>query len=530
MSTESMSTDRVPVRGSLRLTGKGHPPVEKPVVHSISYVNDANYQGMEDNDVRGFLDGVFLYGWNQPGQGWVRLGRIGWLHGYGEYELFRFLQRWDKIEKVEGASVTEAELVIETGPKAPNQAVSLALYAVHTNWDPGLGGIDKDNVSPPAQGEVWWNDRAHQSASWGLPGCSYPSADPHRGDIHPMPLAIVDLPTTGGKLRFSTPALTAYINDRVCQGEPLLFLFKLTDVHEDVRETLVHMWSGNEGDSRAQGRKPRLTLGWTSQEGHGTTDVPVLLEHGRSVVLPPLEVSGPSAMLDFEVEPESPRPLIYVRRKEDEPWVLQHGVGVLGPGPIEVRLSALCDPVVYGSTFEADLRDTWVQTGPPEAQDVTCTFLSPSGREHRVRVAYAGSFTWELRFRPTEVGRWTYRWNHAFAEPVYESKVEPFDVVVETTDQIARLLAAFEDRMAQATKRERKKDPVLKEEMARIIRAVMNVMDPEMFHDVEGRAIRERLRAIRGLFGDTVPDPIPLERAEKRSWDLGVLKPTMGRD
>src|SRR3972149_2977698 len=47
----------------------------KPLRHTSIYVNGPDYTGMEDNDIRGFLDGRFRNGWNQPGQSHVRVGR-----------------------------------------------------------------------------------------------------------------------------------------------------------------------------------------------------------------------------------------------------------------------------------------------------------------------------------------------------------------------------------------------------------------------------------------------------------------------
>lgn len=518
-----------PIRGTLVISGPGLPDVEARVLHRETYVNGAAYAGMEDNDIRGYLDGVFLYGWNQPGQSWVRLGRIGWLHRYGEYEMFRFIQRWENIRTPSVGRLADAELVLETGPKPPSQAVSVALYAVHKDWNPGAGGIDRDNVSPPGEGEVWWNERAHGKAPWGLPGCSFPSDDPELGDIGLMPLDIVHVPEEGGTLRFSSPALTAHIARQLADDKPLLFLFKLTDEDEDRRDTLVHIWSGNEGDSFGSGRKPQLHLAWESEPGHGTVQIPILLEHGRTVSLPGIDLPGPGCLVGFLPEGDSPNPVVYTRSAES-PWQRLQGVGLRGEGPLKMRVGGLLSPMAFGEPFVATLVDTWVQTGPPEKQRVEVRVTSPSGRERIVVPEYKGDCTWTFRIRPDEVGRWTYEWSHSFAEPPYRSCVEVFDVVVESMDHVARLLAAFEERLAHATAKDLKRSPELKQEFSRIVRSVMATMTPETVRSVEGQVILERLRRVRGLFGEPVPDPIPLERAEKRSWELGVLKQRTGRD
>src|SRR5690606_35668650 len=79
---------------------------ELALLHRHSWVRGRKYEGMEDNDIRGFLDGRFVAAWNQPSQVHVRLGRT-WRNWYrfGERELFRVLHRWDGIRLPPGAVI-----------------------------------------------------------------------------------------------------------------------------------------------------------------------------------------------------------------------------------------------------------------------------------------------------------------------------------------------------------------------------------------------------------------------------------------
>src|SRR5690606_26881097 len=119
------------VRGTLRVTAFGDGPAGAPMApHVSAYVNGSNgYDGMEDNDLRGFLDGMFKWGWNQPDQVHVRIGRRGEAPAYGEHELFRVIQRWSGIELPPVTIVDRARLslVVEKGPAHP---VRVGLYAV----------------------------------------------------------------------------------------------------------------------------------------------------------------------------------------------------------------------------------------------------------------------------------------------------------------------------------------------------------------------------------------------------------------
>jgi peptidoglycan-N-acetylglucosamine deacetylase len=52
-------------------------PMPGSAPHLSTFVAGPLYDGMEDNDLRGFLDGGFRWAWNQPTQAHVRVGRPG---------------------------------------------------------------------------------------------------------------------------------------------------------------------------------------------------------------------------------------------------------------------------------------------------------------------------------------------------------------------------------------------------------------------------------------------------------------------
>ncbi len=400
------------VRGTLRVSAYSQADkTEQPLRHESVFANGRAYHGMEDNDLRGFLDGGFLHGWNQPGQIHVRVGRRGKNPVFGEYELFRILQRWDDLELPSHAHVVQGKLrlMVEQGPPFK---LSILLYEVKKDWQPGAGGKARDNTSPPQNGDVWWNDVAYQRQAWALPGAGFAS-DVHAGtDTAAMPMAAARYRPGSTTLTFTSAALTHYISTRLQQQQPLLFLLKLADHQEDYPGSLLSLYSGNHGDNRNVQRRPHLLLEWESaaESQHMTQNV--WLEYGRSHLIPRMRTEGAQFFaVSFAPTPGYAAPVLEVRggkTDEDIPW---HRV--VGPlradwNWLDVRLTAVIDPIVLGEAFTAELRDTWVRTQPPEQQDVLWTFTSPLGQSYSVRAAYQGDYQWRVRFHPPELGRWRY--------------------------------------------------------------------------------------------------------------------------
>src|SRR6185436_11991899 len=79
-----------PVVGDLAVTVYDGGAGPAATVHRTIWVTGKDgYAGMEDNDLRGHLDGSFKYGWNQVGQNHVRIGRRERSATFGECEIFR---------------------------------------------------------------------------------------------------------------------------------------------------------------------------------------------------------------------------------------------------------------------------------------------------------------------------------------------------------------------------------------------------------------------------------------------------------
>ena len=254
-----------PVSGTLALSGyvENAPDQTSPraTKHALLLVPGVDYAGMRDNDIRGFPNGRWVHGWNQVGQRHVRLGRGPWTSRFGENEIMRVLHRWDDVPLPTNAVVTQVslEIVVEAGIEDP---ADVMLYEVHRDWNPGSGGLQGDNTSPPAPGEVWWPEAAHGEVEWGLPGASFASDNPNLGDIAPLALATAHYAPGNTKLAFSSGALTRYVQRRVASSKPLLFLLKLSDSDEDlVRDGLV-LYSAEEGDSLSESRRPKLKFEW----------------------------------------------------------------------------------------------------------------------------------------------------------------------------------------------------------------------------------------------------------------------------
>ena len=492
------------VVGCLRVfrAAPGRPPGD---VHRTDFVPGQGYHGMEDNDIRGFLDGRFLYGWNQATQKYVRTGRIDDVWGYGEYELFRALQRWDQVSLPAGATVEDVELELSVGPQPPESRRSFFLYPVLRDWNPGEGGTGRNNTTPPSQGEVWWNDAEYQRRPWGLPGAS------SSADVGPAPLARSVLEPGGEGIRFRSSALTDHVGGLVEEGRPLLFLIKLQDRQEDTPGSLVHLWSASEGDRRSAGRKPRLSVFWRVPE-ESLLDVDITLEHGRELTLP---VSG-GGWAEFVPGPESD--VVELAGLGDAGVWKPLKLGRIEEGVPRLRLRAVRDPVRLGEPFSTSFRETWIRTAAPEDQIVPWVFVSPTGRERVLRARFDGDYTWSIEFTPDEVGRWAYSWHHDMDRHRYQSAIEYFDVVLDCLDGavpalkrfLALVLAGADSKMEQSGMMVR---------FSKLQRHVMRTLGEGGLETEAGVEILGLLTRIREELGGTpVPDEVPLQEADPQPW------------
>jgi hypothetical protein len=467
---------------------------------------------MTDNDIRGYLDGGFIWGWNQATQIHVRLGRTGEFPRprYGEVELFRVLQRWDGITLPPDSEIRACRLTVrvEEGPVEP---LRLFVYAVNRDWGPGSGGEDGNNVSVPKPGEVWWRDAAYGDTSWGLPGVGFASDSHPEADTQVCALADTVWRPGQGELVFESGALARHAAERIRNGKPLLLLLKLADAQEDTPGLFFNLYSGEHGDSRNVARRPRLDLEWSSSAEVESVAHDVFLEYGRVCELPRQTAGSGTWTFSFETEAECGALSVQVREGNG---------GVSGPWraatlPFEpqaewfqLRLLAMPDPIELGEHFEAELADTWVLTGPPEDQQVPWHFESPSGVVHTVAAEYTGGYRWRIRFTPDEVGTWRYHWSQDFLPQPYRSANGEFRVWAGRIDEVVRLL----DRLAETVGATAPVDrPSLYLRLYALEREGMSLLTPAEYRGTDGERLRAAVRRVRSsLWGRPVPDPIPM--------------------
>jgi hypothetical protein len=508
------------VDGTLRVSLLGEGEAAAGLLHETSFVNGVGYAGLADNDIRGFLDGRFQYGWNQPLQAHVRAGRRHSSPRYGETELFRILQRWSDLGLPPDAEVESAELRVEV-EFGLERELRLLLYAVGGDWDPGRGGTRGDNSSPPEPGDVWWGERAHGELDWGLPGVGF------RSDVHPG----ADTPTTalahavyepgGAELAFASEALAQHVESCARDGQPVRLLLKLSDRFEDDPDTLLYFYSGEHGDHRNAVRRPRLQLRWRAGEV-ASLEREILLEPGAVYRTGPMPVADASRIAaSFSPRAGSAGVTLEVREGEVSPWRPLVGPVAIEPGDgwVELRAIAGLQPVALGRPFETWLRDTWLPTGPPEGQEVTFTFRSPGGESFERRAEYRGDYTFAVGFEPMELGRWEYSFSHEFEHP-YESALGVFDVIpLERAGVVAALRALLlKAEAVSATAAGEGGVPDLGPRFWRLERALLSLETPESFRSADGRerfALLTRIREVVG--GRPVPESPPLKPA-KRDW------------
>ena len=515
-----------PVSGTLALSGFAaaarHDASPGASEHTSLLVPGVDYAGMQDNDIRGFPNGRWVHGWNQVGQRHVRLGRGPSTSRFGEMEIMRALHRWDDMPLPANAVVRQVslEIVVEAGIEEP---ADVMLYEVHRDWNPGSGGVQRDNTSPPAPGEVWWPEAAHGEEEWGLPGASFASDSPELSDIAPLALATARYAPGASRLVFSSAALTGYVQRRVASAKPLLFLLKLSDSDEDlVRDELV-VYSAEEGDSFSASRRPKLTVEW-----HVPTEVvgwqqEVLLENARSMELPKLPMKGASRWaVSFHPRSGYESPLIEIRggsAGSHSEWRSAAIPFEVDWDWIQVRLVAARNPVSLGTAFESEFVDTWVPNAKPEDQTVTWHFTDPLGKEIELRGSYEGHFRWRVAFHPKVPGRWTYYLDHDLNWPPYRSEHMVFDVLV---DDLTIVLDHLEDLAARIDASSlttlRAKFDTFGDELMRLERAGIQLLTPETFRSERGVQFSARVDEIRRELGRPLPEqPSAYTRKIRRS-------------
>lgn len=511
-----------PLQGVLSMSAYGATSNAVDVVphlrHAATFVRRQRAITLEDNDIRGFLDGGFVHGWNQVGQTHIRLGRGPWTIDFGENEILRGLQRWDALDlppKVFVENVT-LRMTVEEGP---DQGLDVLLYAVASDWNPGRGGTLRNNTSRPALGEVWWRDVGFGQKPWGLPGASFASNTNLRSDTGAMPLASARYEPGEPHLRFDSDRLTSYVQRRARAGEPLLLLLKLSDPLEDTTGLVLYVYSADYGEHKAPESRPQLHVSWTSPAEIAGRREDVIVEPGRSVVLPRLGAPGASLFaVSFAPEVGSETPWIEVRGgagATEEPWRAVAGAFRADWDWLEVRVLAARNPVAFGTAFETELRDTWIRTKAPEDQRVLFRFVAPSGSVHNVDAIYLGEFRWAVEFEPPELGRWRYSWSHNFVPAAHRGPDTVFDVVALDLAPVLLGLQALRaeiDSSAPATAEARVAR--FQRSFHALERAAIWLVGPEGFSSESGRSVRALVAEIRTALGSRSLPEEPSEWAQ----------------
>lgn len=515
-----------PVNGTLAVSGFAaaapKDTSQGTTQHTSLLVPGPNYAGMQDNDIRGFPNGRWVHGWNQVGQRHVRLGRGPSTSRFGEMEIMRALQRWDDIPLPADAVVTQVslEIVVESGIAEP---ADVMLYEVHRDWNPGSGGLQGDNTSPPAPGEVWWPDAAHGEEEWGLPGASFASDDPELGDVAPLALATARYAPGSSTLLFSSGPLNQYVQRRIASAEPLLFLLKLSDSDEDlVRDELV-LYSAEEGDSLSVHRRPKLSVEWRVPTEVVGWKQEVLLENGHFVEPPKLPAKGADHWaVSFDPRLGYESPVIEVRGGGAGPSSEWRSAAVpfeVDWDWIQVRLVAAMNPVALGTAFESEFVDTWVPDAKPEDQTVTWHFTDPLGREIELSGSYEGQFRWRVAFNPKVPGRWSYYVDHDLNWPPYRSEEVVFDVLGDDLTIVLDHLEDLAERIeASNLTTPRAKFETFGDEFLRLERAGIELLTPAEFRSQRGLQFASRVDEIRRELGEALPEqPSAFNRKVRRS-------------
>lgn len=491
------------------------------------FVNGPGYDGMEDNDIRGFLDGRYYNGWNQPSQTHVRVGRVGRWAGssvpegrspvFGEPELFRTLLRWQGIRLPPGATVERSSLAL-TVEMGCTEDVRMLLYAVRRDWDPGQGGVHGNDVSAPTPGEVWWNYASHERVPWGSPGAGRASRADPEADTDPMPLAQAVYRPGDEEVVFASKRLADHLEEISARGGELRLLLKASDHVEDIPGMQLAFFSGDYGSRRNPRRRPRLAVEWETTGVELMLEEEVILEAGRSLVLPPVNAADDKGLyITFHREDVSTPPSLFTRSAEGgaggEPWRRIRGdERSLPDEPFEIRVVAARDPVSLGTEFRDGLRHPWVTSGIPEDGRVRWVFTSPTGQEHRSPGIYEGDYTWSVTFEPWEPGVWRYWWEHELTGKPERGPGGRFTVRAEASQPIREALDRLAVELVESglDRHAVERDP-FRIRFSRLVREAARLESEAAGAGGELEDLLPKLDEVRSVvWGRPLPEPFPL--------------------
>jgi hypothetical protein len=256
---------------------------------SVWVAGTAAYGGMEDNDLRGHLDGSFKYGWNQVGQNHVRVGRRDRSSSWGECEIFRVVQRWagSRCRRVpwcgtpRSISESKAARIGRCGSTSTRStATGIGAGGPGGQRQPSQAGRGSGGTMPASRGGPGATRRRARLGH--RPRRRHPGGSPG-GSGSTRPAEVPDLPR-GGARRLRHPSAAA--------GLPAPLLAQGVGCDGGRPTGSVVVYSANQGDLRNPARRPRLTLTWEAPGERVSQLRPLLLEHGRTLMLPPLQGRG----------------------------------------------------------------------------------------------------------------------------------------------------------------------------------------------------------------------------------------------
>jgi len=496
---------------------QGSGPDDDLPVFSTIFSRGPDYSGMEDNDIRGYLDGSFKEGWNQVSQAHLRLGRRGKNPAFGEFELFRNLQRWADLPIPRNADILGAKIVLtlESGPPFP---IDIAVYAVSKDWNPGNGGTRGDNNSPPKPGEAWWLEAKAGETPWSQAGAGHASDDHPQADTRAQPLAIAHFtPRQDRQLTFSSSALTTYLDEQVKAGEPVRLLYKLLDVNEDSPGSVLEIWSANFGVAGSD-RRPSLHIEWQPTSATMNRRFPITLEPGRMIKLPGISVGGKRTLVSsYNPQPNQvdasgqqkcgQQPYIEYRLAQSAGnWTPLYGPMQIDANEIELRVAATGTPVDLGTSFVAEIRDTWITAGKAEEQDVQWHFTSPNGETISTSASYVGDYTWQVSVNANSIGRWRYNWSHALSGNEMRSEDSYFDVIAWDPQHVIAGLQVLRESIETSGVAPRSHEMLRFELSFMRLQRAATALQPDYSVD-QSSVVRVEMRKIRQrLSGKPLPD------------------------
>jgi hypothetical protein len=239
----------------------------------------------------------------------------------------------------------------------------------------------------------------------------------------------------------------------------------------------------------------------------------ISLERGRALVFPRIPLNGARVIAaSFIPDSTSFVPTIQYRvgtGEEAGMWLPFPGIAECEGSWVEMRLLAAQDPISLGEPFHAEIRDTWIRTAAPEEQKVPWVFTSPTGKRHRLMAKYAGDSRWVIAFVPDELGLWRYEWSQHFADPPYKSAIGYFDVLGGEIESLRKPLEKIAQEASSHDPEKLTTMTPLMVRFARVERAMMAQMTPDVYKSEVGQEVRAALRKTRAaLSGSQVPDSL----------------------